>query len=148
MRSFWAFGKAHGQELASWSAANSYQHSISERVQTAPRYWHCVCLPFFHPDTHPGGILRRASIVPTLTQATHMSATDLDGLASRLDREMVELTLLLPSWQATSLEMAAQDQGLTTGQMVRQVIHDFFSDLNTFGPLSYRRRINAGGPGA
>jgi len=39
-----------------------------------------------------------------------------------LDEEMVELPLLLPSWQAEALQAAAQDQGLTAGQMVRCLI--------------------------
>jgi len=49
---------------------------------------------------------------------------------SRLDGEMVELALLLPSWQANALEDAAADQGLTTGQMVRTLIRDFFDQVH------------------
>jgi hypothetical protein len=51
------------------------------------------------------------------------------------DGEVVEFSLLLPSWQAAALETAAQDQGLTTGQMVRHLIRDFFDHLHAFGPL-------------
>ena len=38
------------------------------------------------------------------------------------DPEMVELAVLLPAWQAEALELAAQDRGLTTGQMIRSLI--------------------------
>jgi len=47
-----------------------------------------------------------------------------------LDAEIVELPLLLPSWQMEALETAAHDQGLTAGQMIRHLIRDFF-DLHT-----------------
>lgn len=53
---------------------------------------------------------------------------------SRFDHEMVELSVLLPSWQADALESAAQDQGLTTAQMVRVLIRDFFDHLHAFEP--------------
>lgn len=43
-----------------------------------------------------------------------------------LDGEIVELTLLLPGWQATALEATARSQGITTGQMVRRLIQEFF----------------------
>jgi hypothetical protein len=43
---------------------------------------------------------------------------------SRLDAEMVELSLLLPQWQVEVLETAARGQGLTAGQMLRRIIGD------------------------
>ena len=46
---------------------------------------------------------------------------------SLLDGEIVEFSVLLPGWQAAALEATARSQGLTTGQMVRHVIQDFFS---------------------
>ena len=49
------------------------------------------------------------------------------GHAAVLDADVVELSLLLPSWQMTALTNAAQDQGLTAGQMVRRLISEFFS---------------------
>lgn len=58
------------------------------------------------------------------------------GEIARLDGEMVELSVLLPSWQADALESAAQDHGLTTAQMVRFLIRDFFAQLPAFEPLS------------
>jgi hypothetical protein len=38
--------------------------------------------------------------------------------------EVVELALLLPSWQAKALESAARCRGLTTAQMLRRLIGD------------------------
>jgi len=68
---------------------------------------------------------------------------------SRLDGEMVELALLLPSWQAAALEMAAQDQGLSAGQMIRRIVRDFCTAVNTFGSLNGPRHPPAAGvPGA
>ena len=46
------------------------------------------------------------------------------GSVSRLDGEMVELSLLLPLWQVEVLETAARGQGLTAGQMLRRIIGD------------------------
>lgn len=54
---------------------------------------------------------------------------------AHLDNEMVELSVLLPSWQAEALESAAQNQGLTTAQMVRFLIRDFFAQLPAFEPM-------------
>jgi hypothetical protein len=38
------------------------------------------------------------------------------------DAEVVELPLLLPRWQALALEQAAEEKGLTSGQMIRRLI--------------------------
>jgi len=43
-----------------------------------------------------------------------------------LDGEIVEFSVLLPGWQAAALEATARSQGITTGQMVRHLIQDFF----------------------
>jgi hypothetical protein len=55
---------------------------------------------------------------------------DLDVTDSAPDREfdseVVEISLLLPSWQALELERKAFQQGLTTGQMVRRLLGSFF----------------------
>jgi len=48
-------------------------------------------------------------------------------LPSLQEDEVVELAVLLPGWQAQALETAAHDQGITTAQMVRTLIRDFFS---------------------
>jgi hypothetical protein len=47
---------------------------------------------------------------------------------TRSDHEVVELQLLLPRWQAAALEAAAQSRGMTTGQILRRVITDLFSE--------------------
>jgi hypothetical protein len=47
----------------------------------------------------------------------------------RLDEDVVELPLLLPGWQVQALEAAAHGRGLTTGQMLRTVLRDFFTGL-------------------
>jgi len=39
-----------------------------------------------------------------------------------LDSEVVELSLLLPRWQAEALEEAANNRGITAGQMLRKLI--------------------------
>jgi hypothetical protein len=41
------------------------------------------------------------------------------------DGEVVELDLLLPGWQVAALEGVAHRQGVTTGQLARQVLVDF-----------------------
>jgi hypothetical protein len=43
-----------------------------------------------------------------------------------LEGDIVEVSVLLAGWQANALEAAARGQGLTTGQMVRRLIHDYF----------------------
>ncbi len=55
-----------------------------------------------------------------------MMAPDL--LFRRLDGDMVELSLLLPQWQAEALEQAAQARGWTTAQLIRALIRDFTAD--------------------
>lgn len=44
--------------------------------------------------------------------------------------EIVELSLLLPAWQAEALEAAAHGRGLTTGQMLRSIIREFTRKRN------------------
>jgi hypothetical protein len=41
------------------------------------------------------------------------------------DGDVVEVPLLLPGWQVAALETAAHDRGLTAGEMVRHLLHDF-----------------------
>jgi hypothetical protein len=45
------------------------------------------------------------------------------------DRDVVEVPLLLPSWQMDALASAAQDRGQTTGEMLRHVLQDFITGL-------------------
>jgi hypothetical protein len=47
------------------------------------------------------------------------------GEVAPLDNNMVELALLLPAWQAEALENAAEEQGISAGQMLRRLIGDF-----------------------
>jgi hypothetical protein len=42
--------------------------------------------------------------------------------------DIVEISLLLPSWQVDALENAAANRGLTIGQMVRLLIGDNVED--------------------
>lgn len=45
------------------------------------------------------------------------------------DRDVVEVPLLLPTWQVAALATAAQDRGLTAGEMLRNLLRDFINDL-------------------
>ena len=58
------------------------------------------------------------------------------GVMAALDGDMVELALLLPNWQAEALESAAQELGLTTGEMVRQLLRNFCSQRRTLAHLN------------
>ena len=42
------------------------------------------------------------------------------------ENDIVELPLLLPEWQVTALELAAQQRGMTIGQLVRRLFADLF----------------------
>jgi hypothetical protein len=44
-------------------------------------------------------------------------------LSSARDREMLELSLLVPSWQMDALEKIAADEGLTIGQLLRRLVN-------------------------
>ena len=57
-----------------------------------------------------------------------------DGLCGReLDDEVVEVSLLLPGWQASALESAAHDRGLTAAEMVRSLLRDFLAERGAGG---------------
>lgn len=45
-----------------------------------------------------------------------------------LDEEMMEFSMLLPSWQAVDMEGVAHSQGLTLGQLIRLLISDYLAD--------------------
>lgn len=64
----------------------------------------------------------------TLTAWPESASASPAGDPPRLDHEVVELPLLLPRWQALVLEQAARSRGMTTGQMLRRVIADLFTD--------------------
>jgi hypothetical protein len=42
-----------------------------------------------------------------------------------LDGEIVEISLLLPGWQASRLEHEASSQGLTAAQMMRRLLRSY-----------------------
>jgi hypothetical protein len=42
--------------------------------------------------------------------------------------EMMELSLLLSSWQFVEMEHVAQSRGLTLGQLIRLLISDYLAD--------------------
>jgi hypothetical protein len=46
--------------------------------------------------------------------------------SSGSESQVVEISLLLPGWQASELEKEAYHRGLTTAQMVRQVLGHYF----------------------
>jgi hypothetical protein len=43
------------------------------------------------------------------------------------EAEVIEVPLLLSGWQMSALEWAAHSHGLTTGEMVRQLLRDFLA---------------------
>jgi hypothetical protein len=42
-----------------------------------------------------------------------------------LGEDVVEISLLLPGWQASVLETVAHQRGVTAAAMVRHLLHDF-----------------------
>ena len=42
--------------------------------------------------------------------------------------DVVEISLFLPGWQATRLERAASNQGLTAAQMMRRLLGRFLEE--------------------
>jgi hypothetical protein len=46
-----------------------------------------------------------------------------------LDGEIVEISLLLPGWQALELEKEAHERGLTAAQMVRHLLGHYFEKV-------------------
>jgi hypothetical protein len=53
------------------------------------------------------------------------NSADGDAHPSFAERDIVEIPLLLPSWQVEALAAAAQDRGMTVGEMMRRLLHDF-----------------------
>jgi hypothetical protein len=47
---------------------------------------------------------------------------------ARIDTDMTELSLLVPTWQLDQLEQLARDQGLTLGQIIRRLINAFLQE--------------------
>ncbi len=70
-----------------------------------------------------------------------MSAVEVQKFSSRREDAMssesiVEMPVLLETWLLKSLEEAANEQGLTTAEMVRRLIRDFvyYSDGDLKAP--------------
>ena len=61
----------------------------------------------------------------TLRPVTDPGTTDRAALAGA---EVVEVHLLLPARQASALEAAAHQQGLTTGQLIRRLVRGFLDE--------------------
>lgn len=47
-----------------------------------------------------------------------------------IDKDVVELAILLPRWQAAALENAAHQQGISTAQMLRKLINSTIRNSN------------------
>jgi hypothetical protein len=57
-----------------------------------------------------------------------MRASTLEQEVSRIDTDMVELSLLVPQGQLAELERLAEEQGLTLGQVLRRLIKAFLQE--------------------
>ena len=67
--------------------------------------------------------------MPTMTaepDRVDLATGSYSGPRLSSDSDVVELPLLLPRWQVDALEEAANQRGMTTGQMIRRVISDLF----------------------
>jgi hypothetical protein len=53
------------------------------------------------------------------------------------DSEVTELSLLLPAWQISALEQAAQAEGMTVAQLLRRVINRTLSNRSLHQPGYY-----------
>jgi hypothetical protein len=50
--------------------------------------------------------------------------------------DVVEIPLLLSGWQASALETAAHNRGLTAAEMVRRVLREFLAKDSRMGNVS------------
>jgi hypothetical protein len=57
-----------------------------------------------------------------------MSPSTVKKEIARIDTDMTELSLLIPTWQLDQLEQLARDQGLTLGQIIRRLINAFLKE--------------------
>ena len=57
-----------------------------------------------------------------------MSPSTVNKEIARIDTDMTELSLLVPTWQLDQLEQLARDQGLTLGQIIRRLINAFLQE--------------------
>jgi hypothetical protein len=54
-----------------------------------------------------------------------------------LDADVTELSLLLPAWQVSALEEAAQAEGITVAQLLRRVVNKTLVQLSLNQPGYY-----------
>jgi hypothetical protein len=62
-------------------------------------------------------------------------------ISRNLEEAIVEFPLLLPDWQMSALEQAANFHGMTAGEMVRHIISQYFGQISlgrSFDPPGYR----------
>jgi hypothetical protein len=57
-----------------------------------------------------------------------MSPSTVKKEIARIDTDMTELSLLVPTWQLDQLEQLARDQGLSLGQLIRRLINAFLQE--------------------
>lgn len=76
------------------------------------------------------GLVVKSSMEKYRDSGSHSSGGNLEmSNPSGNAGEVIEIPLLLPSWQVSALETAAHDVGLTAGEMVRHLLRDFISRL-------------------
>lgn len=63
--------------------------------------------------------------MPALVATTGSLASP-PAQGSNWESDVVELPILLPDWQVTALERAAQERGMTVGQLLRRLFADLF----------------------
>jgi hypothetical protein len=54
-----------------------------------------------------------------------------------LDAEVTELSLLLPVWQVSALEQAAEAEGITVAQLLRRIVNKSLVQLSLNQPGYY-----------
>ena len=79
-----------------------------------------------YDQANPYSHFRNVVPMTLLVRTDSPTGTHSYGDPTRSDHEVVELQLLLPRWQVDALEEAANQQGMTTGQMIRRVISNLF----------------------
>ncbi len=88
--------------------------------------WHKLCFLVCDSQASPPGTPFEAYTMLSTSpeQDARLPAADFRGLAD----DVVEMSLLLPGWQAGALEKAAQLQGVTTAQLVRTLVRKFLME--------------------
>jgi hypothetical protein len=71
------------------------------------------------PNLHPSGTPMNECLTPRIAAG--------DSLRDGADLDVIEVPLLLPSWQVSALEALAHRRGLTAAAMVRTLLAEFLS---------------------